>query len=195
MTPIATTARLCLRPYETKDIEPLATLLNDANVVRWMSFIPFPYTVAMAQDWYESCAADYRQNTAAFWAIADRQTDAFLGGIGLHKPNTCVNEPGILEIGYWLGAPFWGRGYMTEAVLALVSFGFQTISTLPKIVSSTQIDNKGSQQVLRKAGFSCEGLFTPEQRGFRGGAQSIRWSLKRADYDKASLSQTEASFS
>ena len=86
-----------------------------------------------------------------------------------------------IELGYWLGQPYWGAGLMSEAVGEIIRLGFGRYA-LPVLVSSTDPRNSRSQNVLRKAGFSEQGL-VPRPEGFlRGGPEILLWRLTREDY-------------
>ncbi|MFN3388318.1 MAG: GNAT family N-acetyltransferase, partial [Allosphingosinicella sp.] len=84
------------------------------------------------------------------WAIALRPEDRFIGVVGL------VPGGEEAELGYWLGRPWWGRGYATEACAALVSHAFGPLA-LRALVSGCFSDNPASAAVLRKLGFAQTG--------------------------------------
>jgi RimJ/RimL family protein N-acetyltransferase len=65
-------------------------------------------------------------------------------------------ETGIGELGYWIGVPYWGRGYATEAAGAVVRYGFDTLA-LTRIAARAFCRNPASSRVLRKIGMSHEG--------------------------------------
>ncbi len=184
MTIIAETPRLFLRFYAEKDIPALAAALNNEKVVQWMTRIPFPYTLSSAQEWFDDCQAAYTADKAEFFVVADKTTDTLMGGIGLHPINTCPFEEGALELGYWLGEPYWGHGYMPEAAQALISFAFKTKPALQKVLASTFLENKASQRVLYKAGLTYQGNFSKKSDALRGGDWGTLWSLTRTAFEE-----------
>lgn len=90
------------------------------------------------------------------YALARRSDGAYMGGLGL-RPKTDV-EARTMELGYWAGREFRGRGYMTEAVRGLCAWAFATFPHLLRIDAVAHGDNDASAAVLRKAGFRAEGV-------------------------------------
>ncbi len=71
--------------------------------------------------------------------------------------------PGIAELGYWVGVPYWGRGYATEAAAAVVEFGFRVLA-LERIWARAFARNPASSRVLEKIGMAHEGT---QRKGIR----------------------------
>jgi RimJ/RimL family protein N-acetyltransferase len=84
-------------------------------------------------------------------------------------------------LGYWLGKPYWGHGFMTEAVGAVLRVVFQNEET-QRMVAVTDIDNTASQNVLRKIGFRYLGLIARPEPALRGSAQVTSWQLDRRQF-------------
>jgi RimJ/RimL family protein N-acetyltransferase len=137
------TPRLRLRRYRAADIPALVAALNDWSVAQWLARTPYPYVVGSAESFLADADAAH---AAGRRAIADRVTDALLGGIGIEPVD------GRIALGYWLGPAQWGRGIASEAVTALVAHGFATMG-LERLHATTDPDNAASQRVLVKAGF------------------------------------------
>lgn len=95
---------------------------------------------------FERCLAQWREGVAYQFSI-DAEGE-FVGRIAL-RPS---DEEGVLDIGYWTHPDHYGKGYMTEAVRAIVELGFQTMGA-KAIVAGTADWNKASQRVLEKLGF------------------------------------------
>ena len=95
-------------------------LANDYEVARNTLNIPHPYREEDARNWVRITQDNYQQQTGYAFALELRATGELAGGIGLHL------EPRFdrAEAGYWLGRPHWGRGLATEALAALLLFGF-----------------------------------------------------------------------
>ncbi|MCE1252870.1 MAG: GNAT family N-acetyltransferase [Anaerolineae bacterium] len=141
----------CLRPWAVTDAQAIVKYGNNRKV--WANLrdgFPSPYTPQAAQAFL---AKMEQQSPRTFLAIVT--PDEAVGGIGI-SINQDVHRF-TAELGYWLGEPFWGRGWMSEAVklfceAAFVEFGLNRIYAEPYAV------NKGSTRVLEKAGFELEGL-------------------------------------
>ena len=95
------------------------------------------------------------QGTAMPFLIFDKVTGRLAGGITLGNIRHGVAQSG--QIGYWMGVNHAGKGFMHEAVLLVVQFGFETLR-LHRIEAACIPDNQRSIRVLEKAGFRREGL-------------------------------------
>ena len=134
------TRRLTLRAPVMADAALLTAALNDWEVVRWLSVVPFPYSREDAAWFLMECAAGREDSLA----ICD--ADGLCGMIG-------TTETGL---GYWLARRVWGRGYATEAAGAFLGVYF-AIPANDAIRSGYFVDNERSGAVLRKLGFADVG--------------------------------------
>src|ERR1700755_3551631 len=117
------TRRLILRPLRESDAAAIFALFNDWNVMRWLSSPPWPYTRADAESFVRA-AIDPASETAET-AFAITLHDRLIGLIGLReRPASNLQSGAGLNVGYWLGTPYWRHGYMTEALRALVNHVF-----------------------------------------------------------------------
>ena len=98
----------------------------------------------------------------AVWAIREKESGRIVGSIGL-EPDRRREDVSSKEMGYSLGREFWGRGYMTEAAVAVMDYGFREFN-LTVMAICTSPDNKRSQRVIEKCGFKFEGR---QRRGYR----------------------------
>jgi RimJ/RimL family protein N-acetyltransferase len=147
--PTLHTDRLCLRPLEAADAGPMTPLADDLGVARMTTSIPHPFTKDMAVGFIERmCSADPAHEVAL---AVERRDGAFMGVLGVHP------KAGLApELGYWIGRPFWGQGYMTEAVLAALVWARDGWAR--RILSSGHFaDNDPSGRVLEKADFLYTG--------------------------------------
>ncbi|MEJ7658401.1 MAG: GNAT family N-acetyltransferase [Hymenobacter sp.] len=101
----------------------IATLANDYEVAKNTLNIPHPYHEEDARQWVWQARENFRRQVAYAFALELRTTGELVGGIGLNL------EPRFdrAEAGYWLGRPHWGRGLATEALGALLRFGFEEL--------------------------------------------------------------------
>jgi ribosomal-protein-alanine N-acetyltransferase len=142
------TERLILREFTEADIPELVPLIGAREVAATPLRIPHPYEEKHAREFF----ATVPKETELRLAIRLRGTGRLCGGIGLH-PDT---QHPRAELGYWIGVPFWGNGYATEAASAVIEYGFQQLK-LQRIFASHFKGNESSGRVLQKIGMSHEG--------------------------------------
>ncbi len=145
------TARCLLRPWCMDDKAALVRIANNPKIARNMTNIyPSPYTVSDAECWLNARSGD----DAPYMHIAIEIGGNLAGGIGVH-PREGIHER-TAELGYWLGEAFWGQGYMTEVVKAVIPYAFETFD-LHRLEACQFGWNPASGKVLEKAGFRLEG--------------------------------------
>ncbi|HET9408377.1 MAG TPA: GNAT family protein [Candidatus Sulfotelmatobacter sp.] len=144
------TERLRLRPYREDDVFELLPLIGAREVAATTLRIPHPYTEQDARDFIASTQAADAHDVRR--AITLRNDGRLIGGIGLHLHPTHHHA----ELGYWLGIPYWGHGYATEAAGEMLRFGFENVR-LNRIFASHFSNNPASRNVLRKLGMRHEG--------------------------------------
>jgi RimJ/RimL family protein N-acetyltransferase len=143
------TDRLVLRGWRESDLAPWAAMNADPEVREH-----FPGTLTREQS-DESVArfqADLDQRGWGWWAVEVKATGAFIGFTGLDPVDEDVPFTGV-EVGWRLARPHWGRGYATEAALAALVHGFDTLR-LPEILAITTATNLRSQAVMRRIGMT-----------------------------------------
>jgi len=146
VTPIETN-RLVLCRYEDGDAADLVLLANDWAISRWIPPIPHPYGDEDARDFISEAQTLVDQEREYQLAITRRSDGALMGTVGLH-----VASRSIPELGYWLGKPFWGKGYATEAAQGMIGFaGGLGLATLMARVFD---GNDASAHVLANTGFA-----------------------------------------
>jgi 8-oxo-dGTP diphosphatase len=143
------TARLRLRRMRSDDAPEIARLLDDWEVARTTSNIPFPYERSIADDFIAKVTSEVAEGRALVFAIEERLTGKLVGCVG-----ASINSHSA-EIGYWIGQEFWNKGYATEAMrrclrALFVNFGLGTVwgAVLP--------ENPASRRVMEKAGLAFE---------------------------------------
>ena len=156
----ARTERLLLRPGWAEDAPALARAIADEQVVRNLATAPWPFALQDA----EAFLAAPRDPAMPSFLITER-TDGeprIVGACGLGR-----RPSGAVEMGYWIARPHWGRGFATEASLALIDIA-RTLK-LPRLEASHFIDNPASGRVLEKLGFVATGLSAARYSCARGG--------------------------
>ena len=138
-----------LRAWRSGDAESLAQHANNERVWRNMSeAFPHPYTLAIAQHWVERGHIDFGGDN---WAIACG--DEAVGGCGLHQG--AGGDRCNVEIGYWLGQPYWGRGVVTQVARVLTEQAFLR-PDVTRVFAPVHAGNAASMRVLQKNGFFRE---------------------------------------
>jgi len=146
--PVLVTERLVLRPPHEDDIAELATLAHNPRVAEMLSRMPHPYGEAEARAFLDR--ATLSRLAGAVYAVTLAETGAFVGCAGLN-----ATERG-LELGYWMGEPYWRRGYATESAHALVDLAFRA-TNINVLHASCRVINPASRRVIHKCGFQYAG--------------------------------------
>jgi ribosomal-protein-alanine N-acetyltransferase len=162
---VITTTRLRIRSFRDDDLAELVALIGNWEVARWVSSVPYPYSEADGREWIANVRRDHASGRPRRFAIAMKETDRLIGGVGLDgDTGTETDEPAL---GYWLGQPYWGNGYGREAVAAVIDYGFRTLG-IDTIRAYTDPSNIASQKVLLHCGLIDVGeieLIKPTRHG------------------------------
>ncbi len=152
MSVVLKTERLILRHFEMEDADDLVRWVSDRRVAEMTSLIPHPYERSMAVEWLERVTRCDTDSGHWVFAITLVESGELIGCIGLHR----LQELAIAEFGYWIGVPFWRRGYATEALKAVLRHGFETLK-LRRIEAHHFTRNPASGREMEKAGMRREG--------------------------------------
>lgn len=173
-TPVLSTRRLVLRAPIAEDIDDLVTLANDRAIAEMTSRLPYPYTLQDAQR-YVGAVLD-GTSIGHIYAVTLADTGRL---IGMCSVEMRARSNG-LEVGYWIGRNWWGKGYATEASSAVVDLAFKVTGT-DEIFAACRVNNIGSRRVLMKQGFIFAGL--DEVDTVASGRVTIeRYRLTREDW-------------
>jgi 8-oxo-dGTP diphosphatase len=147
--PLAT-ERLNLRPLRPEDAEAIHRLVNDWEVVRMLSQLPFPYPRDLADRWIGSTLEQIARGSGYHLAITGQEggQEMLIGCIGLRLDMT----PRVGNLGYWIGRRFWGHGVATEAATRLSRWALANLD-LDRLEAQVAVDNPASDVVLRRVGF------------------------------------------
>jgi RimJ/RimL family protein N-acetyltransferase len=160
------TERLVLRPLAGFDAAPMTPLADDPGVARMTTSIPHPFGREMAEGFIARMEG---ANPACERVLAITHRDGdFMGVIGFHPTGGLG-----LELGYWIGRPFWGAGYMTEAVTAALGWARAEWGRRV-LISGHFADNAPSGRVLTKADFLYTGEIQPRFSIARGEEAATR---------------------
>jgi ribosomal-protein-alanine N-acetyltransferase len=177
--PTLTTLRLLLRPFALADAPAVRRLAGEWAVADTTLSIPHPYDEGVAEAWIASLADQYARREQAVFAITENQTETLVGAIGLvlRAPHHRA------ELGYWVGRPYWGRGYATEAAAAVIAFGFAELS-LNRIHACHFARNPASGRVLAKAGMRREGVSRQHVRRWDRFEDLVQYGILREDVER-----------
>jgi len=150
--PTLATERLVLRPFELADAAAVRRLAGAPEVALTTQNIPHPYEEGMAESWISSHLPAWEARDVLTLAVSV-EGEGLVGAVSLHINR--AHRRG--ELGYWVGFPYWNRGYATEAAAALMEFGFDELE-LNRIQARHMTRNPASGQVMQKLGMRPEGV-------------------------------------
>jgi len=168
-TPVLETERLVLRAPRHEDAKAIAALINDRRIAENTTRVPHPYSLADAAEFI--AAANQRESEATF-AITTPDGD-LLGLCGFD-----FRGEQAPEIGYWLGLPYWGNGYATEAARAVIDYAFNDLG-YDVLLAGARVTNPASRRVLEKCGFQWTGVGLYRIRAIASSAPIDRFRLDR----------------
>ena len=166
--PVLETKRLALRAPQLEDAKSVAMLANDRRIAENTARIPHPYREADA---------------TSFIAGANKPAGDALFLITL-RDGTIVGSCGLMlqdetpELGYWLGVPYWGKGYATESLHALIDYAFTDLGHAA-LQAGARVTNPASRRVLEKCGFQWTGVRLYRIRAINSSAPIDRFRLER----------------
>jgi RimJ/RimL family protein N-acetyltransferase len=164
--PVLETERLILRAPRRGDVKAIASLLDDRRIAANTARIPHPYSASDAEQFVAS--ANRQDGEATFMIFSG---DELIGGCGIDPREDA-------EIGYWLGVAYWGHGYATEAVRALVDYAFGELCH-ETLAAGARVTNPASRRVLEKCAFQWTGVRLTRIRAINSAAPVDRFRLDR----------------
>ena len=184
--PTLQTQRLILRPFTLADAPDVQRLAGAREIAATTLSIPHPYEDGMAQDWINTHATAFEQGRVVNFAIALRAVPSAIAlresgelcgaiGLGIDADNNQA------ELGYWLGKPYWGQGYCTEAARAVVRYGFEILG-LHRIHSAHFPHNPASGRVMQKIGMHYEGCRPQHIRKWEKFEDLVQYGILKRDW-------------
>jgi RimJ/RimL family protein N-acetyltransferase len=167
IVPVLATARLVLRAPRCSDVKAIASLANDRRIAANTARIPHPYGIEDAEQFV--AAVNKREGEACFVIMLE------CAPIGVCSVDLREDGP---EVGYWVGVPYWGRGFATEAVRALIDHAFGDLEH-DTLISGARVNNPASRRVLEKCGFQWTGVRLSRIRAINSAAPIDRFRLDR----------------
>lgn len=161
--------RLFLRPGWPEDWSELLTAINDPDVVRNLATAPWPYTMTDAMAF--AAREQEKMLPHFFVTLPAAQGARLIGSIGLGRDGEEI------ELGYWIAREWWGQGYATEAVRAVLRLAAALGHR--HLVAGHFADNPASGRVLAKAGFKPTGERRLRFSAGRGGvAEGLGYAIE-----------------
>lgn len=143
---------LTIRKWKIDDKSDLAICLNNPKVLNNLrDGLPYPYTEQDAEEFIRAMLSADKDSTFAFAITLD---DKAIGSIGVFRQDNIHSK--TAEIGYYIGEPYWGNGYMTSAIKQVCEYVFENTDII-RIFAEPFAHNKASCRALEKAGFQYEG--------------------------------------
>jgi RimJ/RimL family protein N-acetyltransferase len=168
--PVLETRRLALRAPTLADAKMVAALANDRRIAENSARIPFPYQLADA----ESFIAGANKGVGEFAFVITLHDETVIGVIALTRPELSQD----LELCLWLGVPYWGKGYATEALQSVIDYAFTELGH-NALQAGTRVTNPSSRRVLEKCGFQWTGVGLYRIRAIKSSAPIDRFRLER----------------
>lgn len=179
--PVLSTERLNLRPMTLGDAADMFAYASDPAVTRHTSW-PAHAGIDESRAQLARVVARYEHGEVAGWGVEHLADGRFIGTAGYLRWDV---EDRCAEVGYAMSRAYWGQGLMTEALRAILAFGFEHMQ-LNRIEARCDAENIGSYRVMEKVGLQYEG--TLRQRLLKDGTfVDVRlYSILRREYEAGS---------
>lgn len=175
--PILKTERLVLSLPTLSDIPKIIEYAGHEKIAATTQNMPHPYQEKDAIFWLNMANQGFQSQTKYIFGLHLKESNEFIGGMGLHI-NSAFNRA---ELGYWVALPFWSKGYATEALQAVLKFGFERVK-LNKIFAVHLIENPASGKVMIKNGMIKEGELKEHTKKGDEYRSVIQYRLTQKEY-------------
>jgi ribosomal-protein-alanine N-acetyltransferase len=164
VVPTLTTPRLALRPFCGEDAPAVQAMASVYEVALNATDIPHPYQDGAAARWIATHQQAFDERGVHHFAIDDHGTLVGAMTLSAIHSNTA-------SLDYWIGMPYWNRGYATEAAVAVIRYGFERCG-FARICAAHYGRNPASGRVMEKAGMLYEGTLRKHM---------VKWGGERLD--------------
>jgi RimJ/RimL family protein N-acetyltransferase len=168
------TDRLVLRQFRSGDVDDALAYRGDAEFCRYLPHIPHPFTRQHAEDFV---ARNIAEPWDAFPTFAVVLEGAVIGTVNLDIDRA----HDIAMLGFAIGRAHWGKGIGSEAVRAVIAWGFEA-PDLAKIWATTDARNARSQRLLERLGMQLEGRLRSHERARDGRTDKLCYGLLRTEW-------------
>lgn len=176
--PELVTERLVLRPFRASDADRVTELAGVREIALNTLNVPHPYERRHAEEWIASHHGQYERRESVTYAVTLREDGLLVGAVGLIVD--AANE--VAELGYWVGKPYWGQGYASEAARALMGWGFAHLG-LHRVHASHFPRNPASGAVLRRLGMRHEGRLREHVKKWGEHLDLERYGILRREFE------------
>ncbi|MGW6302732.1 GNAT family N-acetyltransferase [Peribacillus butanolivorans] len=153
MFPILETERLILREITKEDAEGIFACFSNENVTRYYGQETLE-SIEEAEKFVDFFSNNYNEKRGIRWGIEKKETKGIIGTIGF---NAWLPKHKRAEIGYEIHPEQWGKGYASEAVSRVLTYGFDVMN-LTRIGAVVFLNNEASKKLLTNIGFQKEGV-------------------------------------
>lgn len=175
--PIFETERLLLRKIAATDLDDMFRYASDPEVTKYVLWDTHQ-TLEDTRQFLDYALEAYRNEDVSPWGIECKENGKFIGTIDFVSWS---ERHRTAEIGYTIGRPYWGKGYMTEAARELLKFGFEHMDLL-RIQARCFPENIGSERVMQKLGMTYEGTLR-QAMNLRGTQMDLKqYSILREEF-------------
>jgi len=175
MTIIIETKRLIIREIGLADTDVMLELHSDPEVHRYLGNKIIISKEKMIKE-IDSLRQQYVDFGVGRWAMIDKKTNDFIGWTGLEFVTKEINNHiHFYDLGYRLLKRFWRQGFATESAVASVEYAFNKLNA-SEVYAMADIDNEGSNKILRKVGLTCIETFDLD------GIEHNWYKLKRSEF-------------
>jgi RimJ/RimL family protein N-acetyltransferase len=148
-----------LRPFSLRDAPRVQLLAGEREVAAMTALIPHPYPDGAADEWIAGQAREQAAGREYTYAVTSSDDGTLVGAIGMRPIAT---EHG--NLGFWIGRPYWGRGYATAAARAVIALAFGLLD-IDALTAAYLARNPASGRVMEKCGMSLLGTEKRDHRG------------------------------
>ncbi len=176
--PTLRTERLVLRAFKLSDAPDVQRMAGAIEIAFPTVNIPHPYEDGMAELWISSHRPAFERGELVPLAVTLSADGTLIGAISLSLHQNHERA----ELGYWIGVPYWGQGYCTEAARAMMSYGFEVLG-LHRIHSSHFARNPASGRVMQKLGMTREGCLRHHVKKWDAFEDLVCFGLLREEWE------------
>ncbi|MDD5086935.1 MAG: GNAT family protein [Candidatus Nanoarchaeia archaeon] len=169
--------RINLRTPEVKDAESIKEYAQDKSISKYTVHIPYPYRIEDALSFIKKNREKLEKKEE--YSLGIELNKEIVGMVSLFNINYKNKNA---ELGYWIGKPFRGKGYASEAAKMIIDFGFNKLG-FRRIFAKLNHENTDSIKVLERIGFKYEGRLTKHR--FQNGryCDELRYGLLKEEFN------------
>ena len=175
--------RLLFRKWRTSDRELFFEMNSDSVV---MEFFPNVLSREESDGYLNNIMFRIERDGFGFWAVERKETEDFIGFIGINPPNVGLDIEPCIEIGWRLRKDFWGRGYATEGAKRVLKYAFEECN-IDEVYSFTSIVNIRSERIMQKIGMmnTNKNFFHPKIAKEHLLCEHVLYVIKRYEYEQS----------